>query len=97
MFSFAVYYRGGMTLAALRHEIGDTKFFRLLQTWTALHRNGNASTAQFTALANKISGRNLDAFFHAWLWQKSKPAVDTTTATAAQSPFGLWSSTNRRP
>ena len=34
MFSQAVYYRGGMTLEALRHRIGDADFFRLLQTWT---------------------------------------------------------------
>ena len=74
MFSSAVYYRGGLTLAALRHRIGRADFSRLLRTWTAQHRYGTATTAQFVALAEKISHRDLGAFFHTWLWQKSKPA-----------------------
>lgn len=77
MFSGAVYERGGMTLAALRHKIGDQNFFRILQTWTRTHRYSTGSTAQFTTLASKIAGQNLDSFFHSWLWQKSKPALDS--------------------
>jgi aminopeptidase N len=69
-----VYTRGGMTLAALRHRIGDHDFFDLLQRWTAQHRYGNASTQQFVALAERVSGEDLGAFFDTWLWQKSKPA-----------------------
>ena len=75
MFSEAVYYRGGMTLAALRHHIGSRAFFRLLQTWTAKHRYGTATTGQFIALAEKVSGKKLGAFFRAWLWQQTKPAT----------------------
>ena len=63
MFSSAVYTRGGMTLAALRHRIGDHDFFNLLRKWTTQHRYGNATTAQFIALAEKVSGEELDAFF----------------------------------
>jgi len=74
MFSSAVYYRGGMTLAALRHRIGSHDFFRLLRTWTAQHRYGTATTGQFIALAEKVSGKNLDAFFKTWLWDRTKPA-----------------------
>jgi aminopeptidase N len=73
MFSSAVYYRGGMTLASLRHKIGDKKFFTLLKTWVREHRMGNATTEQFTALANKVSGQNLNGFFKTWLWDQSKP------------------------
>lgn len=73
MFSNAVYTRGGMTLASLRHKIGDKDFFTLLQTWVAQHKGGNATTKQFTDLANKISGQNLDSFFKDWLWKQAKP------------------------
>ena len=73
MFSSAVYYRGGMTLAALRHLIGDRAFFRILRTWTATHHFGNATTAQFVALAERISGRDLSSFFQTWLWDRTKP------------------------
>jgi aminopeptidase N len=75
MFSSAVYYRGGMTLAALRHRIGDADFFRILRTWTATHRYGLATTAQFVALCERISGRDLSSFFHTWLWDKTKPST----------------------
>jgi aminopeptidase N len=73
MFSAAVYERGGMTLAALRDRIGDTHLFELLRSWVAAHRYGNATTSEFTALAEKISGQHLDAFFRTWLWDVKKP------------------------
>ncbi|MEU9501236.1 M1 family metallopeptidase [Streptomyces sp. NPDC048196] len=75
MFSGAVYTRGAMTLQALRERIGDTAFFKLLPAWTAAHRYGNAETAQFVALAEKVSGQKLGDFFDTWLYTESKPAL----------------------
>jgi aminopeptidase N len=75
MFASAVYQRGAMTLQMLRERIGDTAFFKLLPAWTKLHRYGNASTADFIALAERISGRQLDDLFHTWLFTTGKPAV----------------------
>jgi aminopeptidase N len=74
MFSQAVYDRGGMTLAALRHRMGDHLFFTLLRDWAAQHKYGNATTSQFEALAAKVYGKSLTKFFDAWLWSKTKPA-----------------------
>ncbi|MDX6301902.1 MAG: hypothetical protein QOF53_3116 [Nocardioidaceae bacterium] len=73
MFSAPVYFRGGMTLAALRHKIGDRDFFTLLRTWVRTHRNGNVTTPQFRALAHRISGKPMQHFFRVWLWDKRKP------------------------
>ncbi|MEV0736521.1 M1 family metallopeptidase [Streptomyces sp. NPDC050549] len=75
MFASAVYQRGAMTLQMLRERIGDTAFFKLLPTWAKLHRYGNASTGQFIALAEKISGQNLDDLFQTWLHTTGKPAL----------------------
>ncbi len=75
MFSAAVYYRGGMTLAALRNVIGDDDFTRLLREWAAAHRYGNATTAQFIALAEKVSGQDLRSFFQSWLYTETKPST----------------------
>ncbi|MGW3663304.1 M1 family metallopeptidase [Streptomyces sp. NPDC005141] len=75
MFASAVYQRGAMTLQMLRERIGDTAFFKLLPAWTKLHRYGNASTADFIALAERISGRQLDDLFQTWLFTTGKPAV----------------------
>src|SRR3954452_18681910 len=75
MFASAVYRRGGMTLQALREKIGDEKFFRVLKTWTRTHRHGNGTTTEFTALAERISGEDLDAFFQAWIYSAGKPTL----------------------
>jgi aminopeptidase N len=73
MFDIAVYRRGAMTLQALREKIGDAKFFALLKAWTATYRYGNATTPQFIALAEQMSGQDLGAFFQTWLYTPRKP------------------------
>ncbi|MCM2426000.1 M1 family metallopeptidase [Streptomyces sp. RKAG337] len=75
MFADAVYTRGAMTLEMLREKIGDAAFFKLLKTWTSQHRYGNANTAQFIALAEKVSGQQLDDLFGTWLSTKGKPTL----------------------
>src|SRR3954454_9137140 len=73
MFGGTVYVRGAMTLEALREKVGDTLFFRLLRTWFAEHRYGNVTTAQFIDTAERVTGRDLKAFFDAWIFSPDKP------------------------
>jgi aminopeptidase N len=73
LFSPSVYDRGAMTLQALRRAVGDDAFFRIAKTWVAEKRNGNATTAEFIGLAERISGKPLRALFDAWLYQATKP------------------------
>lgn len=75
MFASAVYQRGAMTLQVLRERIGDKAFFKLLPAWTQHNRYGNANTADFIRLAEKISGKQLDGLFETWLFTKGKPAL----------------------
>jgi hypothetical protein len=87
LFGAAVYDRGALALHALRLEVGDATFFRILKTWAAKHKYGNVNTAQFTALAEKLSGRNLDDLFKAWLYTGAKPPgfeAPTTLSKAAK-------------
>ncbi len=74
IFDIAVYYRGAMTVHALRRQIGDESFFRLLRGWHSRYAQGNATLPQFIDLAERTSGQELDAFFHTWLYTPSKPA-----------------------
>ncbi|MBX6382331.1 MAG: M1 family metallopeptidase [Microbispora sp.] len=71
----AVYLRGAMTIHALRTKIGDRVFFSLLKTWTQQNRHATVTTADFIALAEKLSGRNLRPLFDAWLYQTGKPRI----------------------
>ncbi|MEV5576244.1 M1 family metallopeptidase [Spirillospora sp. NPDC052269] len=73
MFGFSVYIRGAMCLEALRERIGDRAFGRLVRTWAARGGAGPVTTADFAALAERISGRKLDGLFRVWLYQKGKP------------------------
>jgi aminopeptidase N len=73
LFDGTVYERGGMTLQALREKVGDRTFFHILRHWAAQHRYGNVTTAQFIALAERDSGRDLRHFFDVWLYQPEKP------------------------
>jgi aminopeptidase N len=75
LFAAPVYDRGAMTLQALRVKIGDATFFRLLRAWYARNRNGNVTTADFIALAERRSGQQLDDFFRVWLYEPVKPAT----------------------
>ncbi|MDQ3457149.1 MAG: hypothetical protein M3513_17200 [Actinomycetota bacterium] len=64
-----------MTLHALRGEIGDADFFALLERWAQSREDGNGTTPEFVALAEQISGQQLDGFFDAWLFTGSKPPL----------------------
>jgi aminopeptidase N len=74
LFNGTVYYRGGMTLQALREKIGDLAFFQLMKDWAQQNRFGNVTTAQFIAFAEKISRQDLTQFFKVWIFQAEKPA-----------------------
>jgi aminopeptidase N len=86
LFHGAVYVRGAMTLQALRNQVGDRDFFRILRAWAQRKAGGNGTTAQFIALAERISGEQLDGLFDAWLFTPAKPALTTTTAAMARVP-----------
>ncbi len=75
LFDGAVYDRGAMTLHALRETIGDADFFALLPAWAQQQETGNGTTTEFVALAEQISGQQLDALFDDWLFTPAKPPV----------------------
>jgi aminopeptidase N len=69
----AVYVRGAMALHAIRVAVGDETFFGTLRAWAAQRRGGNASVADFLALAEHRSGRQLDQLADAWLYRPGRP------------------------
>ena len=76
-----------MTLEALRERIGDAPFLRIMRRWYADHRYGNVTTAQFVALAERVSRQDLGEFFDEWLYQPGKPAglADGAAATGTST------------
>ena len=73
LFNGTIYYRGGLTIQALREKVGDAAFFRIMRGWATQNRYGNVTTPQFVALAEHESGMDLKHFFDVWLYQPAKP------------------------
>jgi aminopeptidase N len=74
MWDEAVYVRGAMTLAALRARIGEPGFGALLREWVTRNHAGHVTGESFRALAEEVSGEELDEFFQHWLDDPAKPA-----------------------
>lgn len=73
LFHGAVYERGAMTLQALRNRIGTDAFFEVLHQWVQDHAFGTGTTDAFIALAEQVSGQQLDDLFQTWLFEPRKP------------------------
>jgi aminopeptidase N len=73
LFSMPVYDRGAMTLQALRERVGDKAFFTILRRWSRKFGHSTVTTDDFIALAERVSGRQLDRLFRAWLYVPEKP------------------------
>ena len=86
LFDFAVYLRGAMTLQALRNAVGDTAFWAIVRTWPRQNSGGHGTTPQFIALAERISGMQLDELFNTWLFTATKPATAPFAASPAPPP-----------
>ncbi len=83
LFDEPVYTRGAMAVQALRNEVGDEAFFRILKRWTRTKGGGNGTTPEFIALAERVAGRELDEVFDTWLFTAGKPAFSEPQAGAA--------------
>lgn len=83
LFGYGVYYRGAIALHALRLDLGDETFFDVLRTYAGRFAHSNATTADFIAVAEEVSGQQLDAFFHAWIYQTALPDIPQMGLSAA--------------
>jgi aminopeptidase N len=70
----AVYDKGPVALHALRRQIGDDAFTRVLKEWPEKHKDGNASWPDFEQFVTEIANQDLHAFFDAWFHSDKKPA-----------------------
>ncbi|MGO3148352.1 MAG: M1 family aminopeptidase [Leucobacter sp.] len=74
LFDWQSYTRGAMTYEALRQVMGDDLFFEFLTEWIQTNNGTSRSSADFIALAEAKSGKDLTAFFQDWLYDADKPA-----------------------
>ncbi|MDD2921281.1 MAG: M1 family metallopeptidase [Anaerolineales bacterium] len=75
LFNGGVYYRGGLALHALRLEVGDEAFFKILKVYYDRYKGSAATTEEFIAVAEEISGQDLKSLFDVWLYQDALAAI----------------------
>jgi aminopeptidase N len=81
-----IYNKGSLVMHTLRGLIGDEAFFRAVREevyGTADPRPGTlapryGTTPEFMAIVKRVSGRDLDWFFQAYLYQKDLPELQAT-------------------
>lgn len=71
-----VYQKAAWVLHMLRGEVGDGTFWKGMRTYYQRFRDGNASTADFAAIIEEVSGRELDWFFDQWLRRPGVPELE---------------------
>jgi len=72
------YQKGAWVLHMLRHEIGDSAFFRGVRDYYSSWRDSSVLSAQFQQIIEKRAKKNLDWFFKEWLRQPGYPQLAVT-------------------
>ncbi|MFJ6852707.1 M1 family metallopeptidase [Streptomyces sp. NPDC091271] len=71
-----IYDGGALVLYALRRQIGDRDFDRVMRLWPERFRDGNASSEDFIGHAVEVTGRKpLDPFLRDWLFGAVNPPM----------------------
>lgn len=73
------YQKGGWILHMLRRSVGDSAFKKIIQTYYAQYKGGNADSQDFEDVAEKVSGKDLTQFFQQWLYQPGIPELEIKT------------------
>ena len=71
-----VYQKGGWSLHMLRALLGTDQFWAGIREYYRRYRDSNASTADFRAVMEEVSGVDLGWFFQQWLYRPGSPVVD---------------------
>ena len=70
------YDKGAWVLHMLRQELGDKIFWTGMRNYYSVYRDKNATTADFQAVMENVSGKSLSRFFHQWLEIPGQPEIE---------------------
>ncbi|MBO9199006.1 MULTISPECIES: M1 family metallopeptidase [Niastella] len=72
------YQKGGWVLHMLRRQLGDTLFWKGIQTYYSRYSGKNAVTGDLCKVMEEVSGKSLQPFFQQWLFRAGHPKLDIT-------------------
>jgi aminopeptidase N len=70
LYAAVVYGKGPLFFQALREQVGDETFYRILSTYFEQYRYEVAYPQDFMAVAESVSGQQLDALYDKWILGK---------------------------
>jgi hypothetical protein len=82
VFRSLVYNKGAMVLHMLRRLLGDDTFFAGIREFYAEWKYRKAGTDDLRAAMERVSSRELDSFFDAWIYGSAIPEVRFTSSVA---------------
>jgi hypothetical protein len=68
------YAKGAWVLHMLRHVVGDTNFYAILNAYRAAYQGSTATTDDFRAVCESVTGRDLAWFFAQWVYNDVIPS-----------------------
>jgi aminopeptidase N len=73
MWGATSYEKGASVLHMLRHVVGDSTFFTILNAYGNQYAFSNAVTPDFQAVCESLHGQSLDWFFGEWIYDWAYP------------------------
>jgi aminopeptidase N len=73
-FSGHIYPKGAAVLNMLRHELGDSLFWRAMHDYVETYAFGSVVTDDLKRAIEKTTGRDLTRFFQQWVYGAGMPA-----------------------
>jgi aminopeptidase N len=75
MFDYVSYQKGGRILNMLRNYVGDSAFFKGLNTYLTENKFSNGEAHQLRLAMEKVSGQDLNWFFNQWYFGSGHPRL----------------------
>lgn len=72
------YQKGGWVLHMLRRQLGDSLFWKGIQTYYSRYSGKNAVTGDLCKVMEEVSGAVLQSFFQQWLFRAGHPKLSIT-------------------
>lgn len=86
-----VYGKGALVFNALVYEVGEGAFLRMLRTLADEVNHGTIDTRTFFDAIEKMSGRDLGAFYRTFVEGTDLPEIEIEKVTVAPAEGGKWS------
>ncbi len=77
-FSGHIYPKGATVLQMIRHQLGDSLFWRGMNRYATQHAKGNVVSDDLRAAFEQVSGRDFKPFFDKWVYGAGFPVFQVS-------------------